>query len=399
MATRRSYGTGSLIVRVDRGGREVWYGKWRSNGRQVKRRIGPKRGGAAKDGLTRRQAEGELRRLMAEVTASAPVGEVLTVDEIGARYRAHAERRGRKRSTIKNVESEVRVHLAPFFGTRSFDSIRPEDVRDLVTVLEDKGLSPKSIQNIVLTLSGLFNYAKAPQRRWATSNPCEGLELPAVPESKEIRFLTLDEVDALVAKAPDGVFQAFDRAMYLTAAMTGLRQGELLALRWRDVDWPAARIRVRQNWVLGEFGTPKSKRSTRSVPMADEVGGELERLFKQSRWQDDDDLVFAHPATGEPLYKPGVLRRMRKALKAAKLDETHRFHDLRHTFGTRMAAAGVPMRTLQEWMGHRDLATTQRYADYAPSAREAEMVAAAFAREVGTPLVPQPMPENAETAP
>ena len=58
---------------------------------------------------------------------------------------------------------------------------------------------------------------------------------------------------------------------------------------------------------------------------------------------------------------------MRKALKAAKLDESHRFHDLRHTFGTRMAAAGVPMRTLQEWMGHRDLATTQLYADYAPS--------------------------------
>ena len=61
------------------------------------------------------------------------------------------------------------------------------------------------------------------------------------------------------------------------------------------------------------------------------------------------------------------------------------FHDLRHTFGTRMAAAGVPMRTLQEWMGHRDLVTTQRYADYAPSSREAEMVAAGFARSVTTP--------------
>lgn len=180
--------------------------------------------------------------------------------------------------------------------------------------------------------------------------------------------------------APEGEFQAIDRAIWRTAAMTGLRQGELLALRWRDVDWPAARIRVRQNWVLGEFGTPKSKRSTRSVPMADEVGGELERLFKQSRWQGDDDLVLAHPASGAPLYKPGVLRRMRKALNAAKLDESHRFHDLRHTFGTRMAAAGVPLRTLQEWMGHRDIATTQRYADYAPSAHEAEMVAAAFTR-------------------
>jgi integrase len=90
--------------------------------------------------------------------------------------------------------------------------------------------------------------------------------------------------------------------------------------------------------------------------------------------------VFAHPATGGPLPKANVTRRMRAALKAAKLDTTHCFHDLRHTFGTVMAAAGVPMRTLQEWMGHRDLATTQVYADYAPSARQAEMVAAAVAR-------------------
>jgi hypothetical protein len=64
---------------------------------------------------------------------------------------------------------------------------------------------------------------------------------------------------------------------------------------------------------------------------------------------------------------------------SAGLDAAHRFHDLRHTFGTRMAAAGVAMRTLQEWMGHRDIATTQRYADYAPNVREAELVARAFA--------------------
>ena len=63
----------------------------------------------------------------------------------------------------------------------------------------------------------------------------------------------------------------------------------------------------------------------------------------------------------------------------ARVDEGHRFHDLRHTFGTRCAAAGVPMRTLQEWMGHRDIETTQRYADYAPNEHERELVARAFA--------------------
>jgi len=114
--------------------------------------------------------------------------------------------------------------------------------------------------------------------------------------------------------------------------------------------------------------------------MADEVAGALDRLFQGSRWQGDDDLVFADQATGEPPYKPGILKRFRKAMIASQLDESHVFHDLRHTFGTQMAAAGVPLRALQEWMGHRDLATTQRYADYAPSNREADMVATAFAR-------------------
>ncbi len=160
--------------------------------------------------------------------------------------------------------------------------------------------------------------------------------------------------------------------------MTGLRQGELIALRWRDVDWGAARVRVRQNFVLGRFGTPKSKRSSRSVPMADKVAGELERLYRASGHPSQDDLVFADPLSGEPLSKPAILRRYRKALEAAGLDPARRFHDLRHTFGTAMAASGVSMRTLQEWLGHRDIATTQIYTDYAPSAHEAAYIQAAF---------------------
>lgn len=79
-----------------------------------------------------------------------------------------------------------------------------------------------------------------------------------------------------------------------------------------------------------------------------------------------------------------MLRVFKNALAAARLDERHVFHDLRHTFGTRMAAAGVPLRTLQEWMGHRDIKTTQVYADYAPSAQEHAYVEAAFGAGVPT---------------
>jgi integrase len=113
--------------------------------------------------------------------------------------------------------------------------------------------------------------------------------------------------------------------------------------------------------------------------MADLVAGALERWYRASGEPGNDALVFADPRTGEPPEKSAVLRRLRKALKAAGLDENHRFHDLRHSFGTAMAAAGVPLVTLQEWMGHRDVQTTQIYTAYAPRARDAELVAAAFA--------------------
>jgi len=184
----------------------------------------------------------------------------------------------------------------------------------------------------------------------------------------------------MVAHIPKGTFEQIDRALLLTAALTGLRKGELVALRWRDVDWPAQRIRVRRNYTHGAYGTPKTRRSARSVPMVDEVAGALDRLFKGSRWQGDDDLVFAHPLSGEVLAKSNISRRMRRALKAAGLDQTHRFHDLRHTFATRLAAQGVPMRSLQEMLGHAEFKTTLIYADYAPGAHEASLIARAFER-------------------
>jgi len=389
MATRRSYGTGSLYVRKDRNGRETWYGHWRANGRQHKRRIGPKRADGTREGLTKSDAEKELRRLIAETPASKPASSRLTLEEAAPRYLAHLDAKGRKRSTIVAAESALRVWLLPALGSKALDSIRGEDVEELMIRMargdregtRARPCTPKTIRNYIGTLSAIYHLGMHGRRRWASTNPCDDVDLPELEGSEDIRFLEPVEVQALAAAAVEGDYQAIDRAAYITAAMTGLRHGEWIALRWKDIDWTAARIRVRQNYVLGEFGTPKSRRSTRSVPMAAEVGGELDRLFKASRYQGDEDLVFADPETGGPLSKAANNRRFRKALKAARLDVTHRIHDLRHTFGTRCAAAGVPMRTLQEWMGHRDIATTQRYADYAPSTREAELIAAAFTDE------------------
>jgi integrase len=101
------------------------------------------------------------------------------------------------------------------------------------------------------------------------------------------------------------------------------------------------------------------------VPMADRLAGELERHFQRSYWRGDQDLVFAHPATGHVLDASKLRKRFRTALARAGAPDLT-FHELRHTFGTQMAAAGAPLRAIQEWMGHADASTTEIYAHYAP---------------------------------
>lgn len=390
---RRPHGTGSLFVRVDSRGREAWYGQWRTGGRLVKRRIGPKRRPNTSEGLSKADAERELRRLIESVTV--PV-EAIDVAEAGWRWLEHLEAIGRRRSTLMDYESAVRVHLVPFFGARPIAEITPDDVERFMALKRWEGRSPKSIRNWVGVLHSLLTYAE--RRDWIASNPCRKVDFPAIRErDADIRFLSPEGVEALL-RAVDLSHEwgPTEHALYLTATMTGLRQGELLALRWRDVDWVAGRLRVRRNYVRGEFGAPKSRRSSRSVPMADRLMAELDAHHQRSLFRGDDDLVFAHPALGVPLDRSRLRKRFKLAVRRAGLRDV-RFHDLRHTFGTRMAAAGVPMRTLQEWMGHRDFKTTLIYADYAPSAHERAMVEVAFA-PAASPLEDSPTAERPAAA-
>lgn len=125
-------------------------------------------------------------------------------------------------------------------------------------------------------------------------------------------------------------------------------------------------IRIRQRYVRGNWDTPKALSGQRSTPLATQVAAELEALHRDSRFRAANHLVFANPKTGTALDHSSLLRRFRSALKAAGVRRV-RFHDLRHTFGTRMAASSeTSMRKIQEWMGHRDYRTTLIYADYEP---------------------------------
>jgi integrase len=382
MAARRDYGTGSI---VDRGG--VYYGQWRAAGKQVMRRLGPVRQPGSGNGLTKTMAETRLREAMAE-HSGAPLSERVSVGEAGQRLLAHLEAMGRKPSTMRSYESNFRIQIEQRLGDRAIAKVTQEHVEQFIADCIRDGLHPKTVSNCVGLLHSIFEFAI--RRRWATQNPCKRIEKPKIVEDADVRFLDEAEVEALLRAVPDTEFGRVQRVLYLTAVMTGMRQGELLALRWIDVDWLSRRVRVRRNYVRGQFGTPKSRRGSRSIPLADRLGGELELLYQGSRWTRDEDLVFANPVTGRPLNGCTLLRSYQRALERAGVRQV-RFHDLRHTFGTRMATQGVPMRTLQEWMGHRDFGTTQIYADYAPSASEVDLVNEAFGGKLvaSEPVTPE----------
>jgi integrase len=280
------------------------------------------------------------------------------------------------------------------------------------------GLSPKTVSNTLKILHGVFEHAI--DLEWTNDNPVRRAARPKhVRDSDpDLRFLTVEELEAVLRAIPDEVvvrepkpFRAgrrgpapppppdvlgpVVRVLVLTAAMTGIRQGELLALRWRDVDWSIQRVRVRQTWRRTEFsGRGKSDLSTRrSVPLADRVVAELDAWSRRSLYIGDDDLVFAHPQLGTPLDGAKVTKKFQQACRDAGV-RVVRFHDLRHTFATRLAANGAPLRVIQEFLGHADAKTTQIYSHYAPSEHEVAMVNDAFA-----PAEPPPRPVQRQRPP
>jgi integrase len=226
-------------------------------------------------------------------------------------------------------------------------------------------------------------FARAYKAYGLSLNPVAGVERHPVRLAGDIDVFSPEEVWALVRKADSEQ----DGALYLTAAFTGLRRGELLALRWRDVDFAGSTVRVRASYAAGALTSPKSGK-VRSVPLAPDVAKALAKLAERERFTSEDDLVFVGE-TGSYLDGSALRRRYKHALKQAALRPL-RFHDQRHTFGTRMIAK-ADIRRVQEWMGHADIQTTMRYLHYAPRKEDALLVAEAFHLETAD----QPAADNA----
>jgi integrase len=362
------------VFRVERARGPVWYAKYRlADGRQVQKKLGPawtERGRPSAGYFTKRQAEAWLRETLDEARRGTLPGMVragATFADAAAEWLRYVEHdRGRKPSTVAGYRSIVRSELLPRFGDMALESVTPSVIEAWHASMNQ---AASTRTKALVLMHGIFQRAR---KVWSLpTNPVADVEKPSLSRSGDLHVFSPEEVWALVRAAASEQ----DAALFLTAAFTGLRMGELLALRWRDVDFAGSSLRVRASYYAGHLTTPKSGK-VRAVPLAPDVASALTQLGRRENWVGDDDLVFAGEA-GSYLDGSALRRRYKAALGAAGLRPL-RFHDLRHTFGTRMIAK-ADIRRVQEWMGHADIQTTMRYLHFAPRDEDAALVAEAFA--------------------
>lgn len=313
----------------------------------------------------RREAEAKARALYLELekdpkafverfATPAPKKAVrLPFADVAATYLDEHVAASCRPSTRRTHEQMLRLHLVPAFGDGDLRDVRASDVDAYVTGKRREGLSGKTVRNHISVLSSLFAFAI--RREWVEHNPARGVTLP---KSTDRGF---DWLDAHAAELFLEAVRQQDPAhadLFLVALRTGMRQGELLALRWADLRFDAGVVDVRHSLFRGKLGPTKGGKP-RQVPMHDDV-----RAALFPRRGDPSAYVFATdtgaPLTGNIVKNP--MRRAREAIGKPAL----RFHDLRHSFASQLVVAGVPLQAVQQLLGHRDIKTTLRYSHLAP---------------------------------
>jgi integrase len=346
----------------------VWRVRYRdASGRRVLETLG------REPEWSRTRAEKELRRRLVDVEREGyRKPEKITFAVFAERWlEEYLPGRGLKLTTTDGYRQTLRRHLLPYFGNLELAELeqRPELIDRYVTLKMQQGLAPKTVSNQLLVLQVMLK--RAVRWRLIQRNPVLDVERPRV-EQAEMNVLSEVEIarlwsayGELEAERPpvDKVWWCLARTLTFVALGTAMRRGELLALRWRDVQLLEGHLSVREALVKGRFTTPKSRASKRLIELGPRTRRLLAERWRVSAFQGEDELVFCHPEKGTPL-DPARLSRtyLRPALGRAGIVKPFRpFHDLRHTALTHEAAAGNPMAYVQLKAGHSQSAVTERY--------------------------------------
>jgi integrase len=386
--------------------------------------------------MTAVQAQAKLSEMISAHAATAQGDKSL--DRFGALADAYLVERSHdvtdgilKPSTMPRGKARTAWLMAEWETTR-VATIDVDAVERFEQRLRAAGLSARTRRKYTVLLSMLLDYAV--KKRVATINvlATRGRQRNGRKQTKDVAVYSLAVVEQIAAACEDETIGNIIRL----ASLTGARQGELLSLRWRDVRWRESSLHVRSTIAQKGAATiasgakeaakeaatiarsageaaleadelPKSGKS-RSVPLAEQAVAVLEDVQDRDNWTDANDLVFGHERGDERRGKaktwsqidPSHVRKAYKAARDKVIAESGlnggteplpalRFHDLRHTFGSQLASAGVPLTDIQHYLGHSSISTTQVYLHFQPRHDAADKLTAVFAsgREAGKPSV------------
>ena len=351
MAKKRANGAGNIRKRKD--GR--WEGRYTvgrapKTGKQIFKNVLDKTQAEVKAKLEK--AIEESRGLDIVKAQSYTVGQWMDVW-----YEYYAQIKVRP-SSHKTYEGYIKNHIKPSIGNIPLTKLTTLDLQRLYQKLltegrvdrleaqnQPKGLSPKTVRNINQVISSAMQLAI--QQHLIAQNPTDGYALPKT-EHREMQTLIADQLAAFLLEAKhSGVFE-----MYYIELATGLRRGELLGLKWEDIDFVNQTLRIRRQVgrINGEVREAplKTKNAYRNISIgADAVG-----ILREKKKQDGgcSEYVFPSP-TGGPMSPDSVLKMLHRVLERAGLPELH-FHDLRHTFATLALQNGVDIKTVSGMLGH-----------------------------------------------
>ncbi|MGI8829521.1 MAG: tyrosine-type recombinase/integrase [Candidatus Limnocylindria bacterium] len=376
--TRRDYGTGSI--------RQLPDGTWQGRVDLGRASDGTRRRTAFR-GKSRREIQRAIGKAISERESGFGVrpSERLTTGAFLDQWLGASAPASLRPRTLVGYRSIVRRHLAPSIGRIPLAKLNGAHVQELVNGLVKGGASPQTVRNVHAVLRRALGQAV----RWGIlhRNVALAVDLPAA-RAYDVRALAIDDARQIIDACRGDRLEP----LVTLALATGLRQGEALALRWDDVDLPAAQMAVRHTLhrsggvVLSE---PKTRRSRRAVTLPAFAVTALrrqrdwfqaqDRLLAAEDWQ-EGGYVFT-TRRGTPMHGPDVTRRLQRLLAAAELPRM-RFHDLRHGAATLLLSQGVHPRVVMETLGHSTIAVTMNvYSHVVPALQRdaADRLDAAFA--------------------
>jgi integrase len=337
-------------------------------------------------GETRAEVAEQLTKTLRDKAQGLPVAtERQTVGRFLERWLQDSVKANVRPRTFESYELTVRLHLTPTLGDIRLEKLSPQHVQTMLNRKLKDGLAPRTVAYLRVVLRRALNQAL----RWGlvARNAAALAEPPRVPRH-EITPLTPEQARALLDVAKGERLEA----LYTVALALGMRRGEILGLRWQDVDFDARTLQVRQaiQRVAGKLtdsgagglraSEPKTERSRRKIAMPETIARALrmhrvrqleERLAAGAAWQ-DTGLIFVS-TLGTPLEPKALHRDFKRLLAKAELPSSIRLHDLRHSAASLLLAQGVPLRTIMELLGHSSITlTADTYSHLmAPTMREA----------------------------